>query len=216
MSDQMNVMSKVTPAKAVASKVIGLVGTASLRTPCGPRRAENIRPGDLVVTRDDGLQAVRMVWSRTVTEAEIAADPSLAPVRLKPRAIGPLMPQRDLLLAGDHRILVPGHRLVDMPDESACLISARDIAEASDEAYFDKSRGDVTFYNIVFDAHQIFCADGLPVESFVPSKKNLSSMDAAAKCQIKSLFPDAKDLSKAMPVLHYSEPASESYRPEFV
>lgn len=212
----MNIMSKVTPAKAVTSTAIGLVGTASLRTPCGPRRAENIRPGDLIVTRDDGLQPVKMVWKRTVTEAEIAADPSLAPIRLKPRAIGPMMPQRDLRLAGGHRILVPGHRLVDMPDETSCLIAARDIANASDQAYVERECGDVTFYNLVFDAHQIFCADGLPVESFVPSKEALQALDAEAKSEIEKLFADADDLSEAMPIVHYAEPAVADYQPEFV
>jgi hypothetical protein len=37
----------------------------------------------------------------------MAADPSLAPVCLRSRAIGPMMPQRDLLVGGDHRLLIP-------------------------------------------------------------------------------------------------------------
>ena len=52
---------------------VGLVAGANLRTPCGARRVENIRVGDLVVTRDAGLQPVRVVFSRTVTAGELAA-----------------------------------------------------------------------------------------------------------------------------------------------
>ena len=114
-----------------------------------------MRAGDLIVTRDNGLQSVRMVWTRTVTAAEMSADPSLAPVRLKPRAIGPMMPQRDLLLAGAHKVLVPGYRLADIPDTKCCLIAARDIAEVSDVAFIDKSHDEITFYNLVFDDHQV-------------------------------------------------------------
>lgn len=212
----MTELSKIKAAAEVSGDVVGLSGSASLRTPCGPRRIENMRPGDLVVTRDNGLQAVRLVWSRTVTAAEIAADPSLAPVRLKPRAIGPMMPQRDLTLAAGHRILVPGYRLVDMPDTTACLIAARDVAEASDAGWIDRTVDEITYYNIVFDAHQIFCANGLPVESFVPSKKTVGRLDKGVLSDIEKLFPDAADILTAMPRANYPTPDSESYRPEFV
>jgi hypothetical protein len=68
----------------------------------------------------------------------MAADPSLAPVCLRPRAIGPMMPQRDLLVAGDHRLLIPGYRLADQPDTAAALIPAREIAGTSDTAFVDR------------------------------------------------------------------------------
>ena len=86
----MTVVSKIAKeAGMVQAGAFGLCAGANLRTPCGSRRIENLRKGDLIVTRDNGLQPVRLVWRRTVTAAEITADPSLAPVRLKPRAIGP-------------------------------------------------------------------------------------------------------------------------------
>ena len=106
----------------------GLCAGANLRTPCGLRRVENLRKGDLVVTRDNGLQPVRMLWKRVVAAAEIAADPSLAPVVLRPRAIGPMMPQRDLAVGGAHRLLIPGWRLADEEDGESCLVPDRDIA----------------------------------------------------------------------------------------
>ena len=81
----------------------GMVEGANVRTPCGPRRVELVRPGDLVVTRDVGLQPVRMIWSREVTMAEMTANPDLAPIRLQPRAVGPMMPQHHLSIAPDHR-----------------------------------------------------------------------------------------------------------------
>ena len=184
----MTMMSRIRHAENRHGPALGLSGHANVRTPCGARRIENVRPGDLIVTRDNGLQSVRMVWTRSVTAADIAADPSLAPVRLKPRAIGPMMPQRDLLVAGAHRILVPGFRLADVPDRKSWLIAARDIAEASDSAYIDKSVGDMTFYNLVFSDHQAFSAHGLPVESYLPSTAALAELDARVGEDIAELF----------------------------
>lgn len=212
----MNAMSKIRDARTSVQPAIGLAGSATLRTPCGGRRAENIRKGDLIVTRDAGLQPVRMVWSRTVTAAQISADPSLAPVRLKPRAIGPMMPQRDLVLAGAHRVLVPGYRLAEMPDTTACLLAARDVAEASDAAYVDKALTEITYYNIVFDAHQVFCANGLPVESFLPSKTVLGQLDRSVREDLIALFPELDGQDAEFPAADYPSPDPASYRPEFV
>lgn len=209
-------MTVMTPVLRNGSdRLPGLSGLANVRTPCGARRVENLRRGDLVVTRDNGLKPVRMVWTRKVTEADIAADPALAPVRLKPRAIGPMMPQRDLVLAGGHRILVPGWRLADFPDTDACLIPSRDIAEASDEAFVERSGTDVVYYNIVFDEHQVFCANGLPVESYLPEAARLDELDDHARQDLTALFA-AEEADPAFPPARYAAPEAEGYRPELV
>lgn len=212
----MTLMTRIARVTGATGPLLGLAGTASLRTPCGERRAENVRPGDLIVTRDNGLQPVRLVWTRTVAEADIAADPSLAPVRLKARAIGPMMPRRDLLVAAGHRVLIPGYRLADLPDNQPCLISARDIADASDEAYLDKGVDEITYYNIVFDAHQVFCANGLPVESYLPCVDTMGELDDEVRESLATVFAGSAEAGDAFPKARYSAPEIENYRPAFV
>ena len=91
----MSVVRAIDTGKTVANAgATGLCAGANLRTPCGERRVEFLRKGDLIVTRDAGLQPVRLIWTRTVTAAEIAADPSLAPIVVRPRAVGPMMPKK--------------------------------------------------------------------------------------------------------------------------
>ena len=208
----MTVMSKISE---LPGQSIGLGPMSNVRTPCGARHVSNLRAGDLVVTRDNGLQPVRLIWTRTVTAAEMAADPSLAPICLKPRCIGPMMPQRDLVIAGDHRLLVPGYRLVDLPDASAALIAARDIAGTSDSAYVDRSAAEITFYNIVFDAQQVFSANGLPVESFFVSEEALARVPASARDDIERVFPDLRSTADGYPPLRYPTTSREQYLPEF-
>ena len=88
----MTMVGKITDGDIVTAGATGLCEGANLRTPCGERRVEFLRKGDLVVTRDNGLQPVKMIWTRVIPAAEIAADPSLAPVTLQPRAIAPTEP----------------------------------------------------------------------------------------------------------------------------
>ena len=207
----MNAMSRIRNT----GMALGLAGNANVRTPCGARHLSNLRPGDLVVTRDRGLRPVRLVWSRTVAEADMAADPSLAPVCLRPRAIGPMMPQRDLLVAGDHRLLIPGYRLTDQPDTAAALIPAREIAGTSDAAFVDRARGEMTFWNLVFDAHEVFAANGLPVESFLITEESLAVVPAAVRAQIGVVFPDLAGKAEEHRPLGYPVAGRESYLPEY-
>lgn len=212
----MTVVTKISDSSVLAKTgALGLCAGANLRTPCGGRRIENIRKGDLVVTRDNGLQPVRLVWKRTVTAAEMAADPSLAPVRLRPRAIGPMMPQRDLLVGGGHRVLIPGWRLLDVPETTACLIPARDIAGVNDAAYIDRAADVVTYYNVVFDNHQVFAANGLPVESFLPTPSALCVLERDVTDDITRLFPELLKSPSAYPPAEYPTPEAPRYRPDF-
>lgn len=194
---------------------VGLVTGANLRTPCGPRRVENIRVGDLIVTRDAGLQPVRVVFSRTVVAAELAADPSLAPVRLAPRAIAPMMPASDLMVAPDHRLLIPGWRLEDKDDSEMTLLPARELAGVSDTIHTVRDAGDVTYFSFVFDEHVVFCANGMPVESFRPTPQALDAVDAHVGDDIARLFPALKEQPETYPAARYPMADHARYRPDF-
>lgn len=193
--------------------VTGLCPGANIRTPCGPRRVEFFRKGDLVVTRDNGLQPIKMIWTRTVTAAEMAADPSLAPVVLKPRAVGPMMPQRDLAVGGAHRLLIPGWRLEDEEDTINCLVPARDLAGLNDATYIDRAPEQVTYYNLVFDSPQVFAANGLPVESFSPSEEAMKAVPKHVGEMLRRAFPDLAP--KDYPAPRYKLRERVSYTPNF-
>ena len=186
----MSVLPKFDKATAQGAQLpVGLLAGANVRTPCGPRRIENLRPGDLVVTRKDGLQPVRMIWKRTISASEVAADPSLAPVVIAPRAVGPMMPQAELRLAACHGILLPGYRVEGMEDRDVCMIRARDFEQKSDDVRHEKQKRDLVFYNLVFDTHQIFAANGLMVESFLPTQTSICGFKSEELDLLEEIVP---------------------------
>lgn len=211
----MTIATRITEADLVGQPITGLLAGANLRTPCGDRRVENVRPGDLIVTRDAGLQPVRLVWTQTLNAKDLAANPALAPVWLGPRAIGPMMPQRPLRLAPGHRILIPGWRLVDQPDTKACLVAAHEISGSSDAAYIDRSEEEITLYNVVFDSHQVFCANGLPVESFHVTREARAAMEPAVRADIDRVFPDLGMLPEDPPRAAYPVLDQVQVSPEY-
>ncbi len=212
----MTMAAKISKAKAVSKPgASGLCAGANLRTPCGARRVEYVRPGDLVVTRDNGLQPVRMIWARKISKSAIAADPSLAPIVIRPRAIGPMMPQQTLSVGAAHRLLIPGWRLLDEEDTESCLVPARDIAGLNDSAFIDRSPEEIVYYNVVFDEHQVFCANGLPVESFLPNTASLKQAPKSVKDDLTKTFPDFAPKFVDYPAPRYKLRERVSYNPDF-
>ena len=209
----MTLVRKITDGNIARAGVTGLCAGANLRTPCGERRVEFLRRGDLVVTRDNGLQAVTLIWTRTITAAELAADPSLAPVTLAPRAIGPMMPQKALMVGGAHRLLIPGWRIDDEDDGENCLVAARDVDGL--ELGSEVIDADLTYYNIVFDSAQVFCANGLPVESFTPTEDSMLNIPKVAKEDMHRAFPDLGPKFTDYPAPCYKQRERVSYTPDF-
>ncbi len=183
----------------------GFGGDSLIRTPMGTRRAELMRPGDMIITRNNGLQIVRAIWKKRLTRIDMGVGSGRAPVRLKPRAIGPMMPQRDLLVAADHRVLVPGYRLADAPDTQCRLVEASELAEASDQAYTDRSTQGVELYTFIFDSHQVFCASGLPVESFLPSASTIAPLRRRLRRELVALFPALRKNPESYPAVNFPQ-----------
>lgn len=211
----MTLAKKITDGTIVKAGARGLCAGANVRTPCGPRRVEFLRKGDLIVTRDNGLKPVRLVWTQTVTTAEMAADPSLSPVVLKPRAIGPMMPQTELSVGRAHRLLIPGWRLEDEDDSTNCLVPARDVAGINDYAFVETPEQDVTYYNILFDEPQVFCANGLPIESFSPDDESIGETPDAVLKELREIFPDLSPKFVDYPAAAYKKRERVSYTPDF-
>ena len=191
---------------------IGIGAGANLRVPGGWRRIENLRRGDLVVTRDHGMQPVRRIWKQTVAVAAMRADPALAPIRFRPRAIGPMMPRRDVLLGGGHRVLVPACCLAGARDARGRLIAAGEIAGRSDAVHADLAAR-VTYHVLVFDCPQVVQAEGLPVESFEATASALAGLAPAWREDLLQLFPELAKTASAYPPAEYAGAPGTDYRP---
>ena len=180
----------------------GIAEGTTVRTPCGLRRVETLRQGDLVVTRCKGLQPLRALLTRTITRHEYLKDPTSAPVRLQPRAIGPLMPQQDLIVAPDQKILIPGYRIAERADDAPALAEARELL-GTEAVAIDKSNPQVTFLQLVFDDHVVFMANGLPVESFKPCKDTLAQLNKDLRKALKTVFPSSRNDNWSVPPIGY-------------
>lgn len=158
-----------------------------IETGHGPRPVESLRPGDMVLTRDHGLQPLRWIGQRRLTLAQLMAQPDLQPVRIAAGALGKARPARDLLVSPQHRVLVEGARAELLFGEAEVLVPAKHLQGDVTRALPLEG---VTFVHLLFDRHEIVLSEGLWTESFQPAERMLSAMDAATRDEVLSLFPD--------------------------
>ncbi len=153
---------------------------ALISTPQGLRAVETLRPGDLVVTRDHGLQPVRWAQSRTVR-----GDGRLAPVRIRANTFAGQ--ERDLVVSPQHRMLYRGYRAELLFSESEVLVAATHMIDG-DRVVLDPCDA-VTYVHIMFDQHEVIFAEGAATESFHPGDMALNAISARAREELFEIFP---------------------------
>lgn len=158
-----------------------------IETPDGPRTVESLRPGDMVLTLDAGPQMLRWVGQRRLGPADLVANPKLWPVEIAADALGQGMPQRDITVSPQHRVLFGGARCELYFGEAEVLVPA--IQMVGRRGIAQKLRP-VTYVHLLFDQHQIIQAHGLWSESYQPGERTLDGMPDPQREEILALFPD--------------------------
>lgn len=158
-------------------------------TPSGERPVETLAVGDLVCVVDGDPAPLRWIGARAVPQAEVEADPMMGPVRIAPDSFGPGRPARPLTVSAQHRVLVDdpsAELLFDAPEVLAPAIGLVGLPGVTAEA-----PRDVTWYHLLFDAHQVILTDGLPTESFYPGAWSLGALGDEGRAQIARVLPSA-------------------------
>jgi len=142
---------------------ICLTAGAMIETATGPRPIEALRPGDLVMTHDAGLQVLRANLRRHIPPAAQAADPALRPIQIAAGAFGDGLPRQPMLVSRQHAFLAHDPR---PGGKGEVLIRARHIAEELGKAaHAPLPCQGVTYFHLLFDCHHLIRADGVWTES---------------------------------------------------
>ena len=159
-----------------------------IETDRGPIAVETLREGDLVLTRDSGLQPVRWVGRRNLSAAELLAQPDLRPVRIEAKALDGF-PLRDMLLSAQHRVLVENARAELLFGDAEVLVAAKHLVGAKGVSRVLPTAG-VTYVHVLFDRHEIILSEGLWSESFQPAQRMVSGMEAPVRDEVLAIFPE--------------------------
>ena len=127
---------------------------------------ENLTPGDRVLTRDDGPQAIRWVGSTTVR-----AVGAMAPILI---AAGTLNNEHDLMLGPDHRLFIYQRNDALGAGRAEVLVRASHLVNGTTITRMDG--GFVDYFQLLFDHHQIIYAEGIAAETLLLDNRTLPAL----------------------------------------
>jgi Hint domain len=162
---------------------------AMIATHRGELQVEELVAGDRVITRDNGVQTVRWVGKTQMYLQDFQMDPHLLPVLIRRGALGKDLPERDLMVSPNHRILVANERTSIRFADREVLVPAKHIAAAGVQTV--QSSG-TTYIHFMCDRHEVVLADGAWTESFHPDDQSLKGMGNAQRLEIFEIFPGLK------------------------
>ncbi|MBF9059417.1 2,3,4,5-tetrahydropyridine-2,6-carboxylate N-succinyltransferase [Rhodobacterales bacterium HKCCSP123] len=150
-----------------------------IRTAAGEVPIERLKLGDLVETRDNGMQPLRWIGHRRV-----AAEGRFAPIVIEAGTFGY---HRRLVVSPQHRILLTHWMAELMFGEDEVLIAAKDLVNGCSVRVLEG--GEVTYVHLLFDRHEIIYSEGMATESFLPGPHILSVLEGEAQAEVLGLFP---------------------------
>lgn len=174
-----------------SSDVICFTKGTRIRCEGEDRPVEKLAPGDLVQTKDNGLQEILWIGQRRMSGARLYAMPELRPVRLRADALDSDIPDTDLLVSPQHRILIEGSMAQALFNQAEVLVAASDLVNDRD-VFVDHSVREVCYFHLLFAEHSILWANGVQTESYHPANTTLKTVEADQKLELLSIFPDIK------------------------
>lgn len=159
-----------------------------IATAKGERRVEDLVEGDRVITRDNGIQTIRWAGSREMTGAEFEQAAHLKPILIQQGALGGGLPERDMMVSPQHRLLVANDKTALYFEEREVLVAAKFLTSLEGVDVVDVSS--TTYIHIMFDQHEVVLSDGTWTESFQPGDQTLAGIGDASRDEILELFPE--------------------------
>jgi len=177
-----------TGAGPQQSGVICFTPGTLIQTQNGSCLIEDLRAGDLVQTKDNGLKPLCWIGKRRMTGARLFAMPKLRPIRIAGGALGLDRPDRDLLVSPGHRMLIKGAVAQNLFNTSEVLVAAKDLINGT-TITVDMQVREITYIHILLEQHQVLLANGLETESFHPASAALSTLDPQDRKRLLAQYP---------------------------
>jgi hypothetical protein len=154
-------------------------GTRILMADGSQQPVEALEPGAVVLTRDHGGQVLR--WRGSV---RLRAEGAFAPVVV---AAGLMGNPRPLVVSPHHRLFL--YR------RDARLVQARHLVDGQD--IWMRPGGVVVYHGLVFDAHEVIYAEGVPCESLRVSPETLTRLPDDLAEPLGAAFPGLRQTTHA-------------------
>lgn len=193
-----------TPTPGTAGNVCFANGTA-IMTKHGYIPVEEMEPGMKVLTKDNGFAVLRAIRRAPLGRGILRLNPKLRPVTVPKGAFGN---QRDLQVSPPHRILITDVNAELLFGSLDVFVPAKHLIGHAQIAR-DGTDAPVIYFHLLFDRHEVICADGCWTESLFLGDAAHAALSLAAGWSVQAGvdIDDLRHERTARPVLKRFETA---------
>jgi Ca2+-binding RTX toxin-like protein len=174
--------SPTSSSGGTTTPICFLKGT-QIDTPFGSITVEALARSQALVSQNQSAQIKWIGYQRRTPE--FAQFQDYLPVKISAGALDDHVPLRDLYLSPDHAVLVDGHLI-----HAKALVNGKTIVQMTEWA------GDIEYYHIETEAHEIIYAEGVPCETFID---NVSREQFDNYAEYQALYPNTR-MMKELPL----------------
>jgi hypothetical protein len=179
-----------------------------ITTAGGDCKVEDLVVGDRIITRDNGMQKIRWIGRCELSGKDLLSKSQLLPILIRQAALGNGLPERDMMVSPQHRILIANDKTSVYFDADEVLVAAKHLTSMDGIDVISVSH--VSYLHILFDHHEIILADGIWTESFQPGEMSLAGIGEASRKEIVELFPNL-DISEVIASFTASRQSLKKY-----
>lgn len=116
--------------------------------------------------------------------------PHLKPVLIRAGSLGEGLPERDMLVSPNHRMLVSNDKTALYFEENEVLVAAKHLVDNKGVRTVETLG--TSYLHFMFDHHEVVLANGAWTESFQPGDQSLKGLGNAQRAEIFEIFPELK------------------------
>ncbi|WP_170764839.1 Hint domain-containing protein [Ruegeria lacuscaerulensis] len=150
-----------------------------IQTAKGDIEVQNLKRGQLVWTRDGGLQPI--LWIATT---EVHGYGAFAPVVIEAGAIGNT---RELVVSQQHRVLIQSPATDMLFASPEVLVAAKHLCGLPGVSVREAER--ISYTHFMFDRHHVVRSNGTLTESYYFSDNAKYAVSSPQRAEILALFP---------------------------
>jgi hypothetical protein len=182
------------------SIMVCLTKDTLIDTPNGPTLVQDLRAGSIVDTLN-GARPLRWIGCKSLTADDLTKNEKLRPVLIRADALGHGVPARDMRVSRQHRMMVSSiiaQRMFGVRDVLVSAIRLTDLPGID----VDTTVRPTTYFHLLFDEHEVICADGAHTESLFAGPAAMEALSRDARREILTPFPELTQGITPAPAVH--------------
>ncbi|WP_170381722.1 Hint domain-containing protein [Ruegeria atlantica] len=160
-----------------------------IETDTGPRPVEELEVGDRVCVSNGQTLPIIWIGNRTLSAQTLRLQSKFRPVLITRDALGKGLPDRDLYVSPQHRIVIEGWRAELLFGEPMVFSAAIHLVNNDTIRQLQKDEA-VTYYHIACERHAILTSHGLQSESLYLGDRAVRSFGREYLDELHALFPE--------------------------